>query len=391
MATVPDPPLIAVVLPPGEGFGPGRTGAVGLNVRRLARVLPALVLGGAQAGPTFEDVAFRSVQAPLWLPGGRNARYAAGVARVLRGIRPAMIEVHNRTDVALSLARRFPSTPVTLFLLNDPQSMRQAGSPAHRARLLAQIARVVTISDYLRERLLEAVEPPPDRPPVVLPIPIELATLPTAGPREHLILFAGRVVPEKGVDAFVAACAIALPQLPGWRAQIIGADRFRADSPETRYVRTVRAAAQRAGVRMLGYRDHPDVLMALSRASIAVVPSRWAEPFGLSALEAMACGAALLCSPRGGLPEVAGKAAVFIDPDDPPGMAAAIVALARDPARLAAVAAAGRTQARKFGLQAAASRLAALRREVLAAGPTGGSPPASPSLYTAAQNGMEPR
>ncbi len=391
MATVPDAPLIAVVLPPGEGFGPGRTGAVGLIVRRLSRILPALVLGGSQAGPPFDDVAFRSVRPPLWLPGTVNTRYAAGVARMLRGIAPAMIEVHNRIDVALSLARRCPRTPVLLFLHNDPQGMRQASNPAQRAWLLARLARVVAVSNYLRERLLEGVEPPPDRPPVVLPNPIEFAALPPAGPRDRLILFAGRVVPEKAADAFVAACALALPQLPGWRAQVIGADRFRADSPETRYVRAVRAAAQRAGVRMLGYRDHPDVLAALSNASMAVVPSRWAEPFGLSALEAMACGAALLCSPRGGLPEVAGDAAVFIDPDDPAGMAAAIVALARDPARLAAVAAAGRAQARKFGLQAAALRLAALRREVLAARPARGSPPASASLYTAAQNGMEPR
>jgi glycosyltransferase involved in cell wall biosynthesis len=349
-----------------------------------------LVLGGAQAGPPFEDVAFRPVREPPWLPGSRNARYAAGVARVLRSIRPAMIEVHNRADLALSLARRFPRTPVTLFLLNDPQSMRQVGSPAQRARMLARLSRIILISHYLCARLLEGVEPPPVRPPVVLPIPIEFAALPPAGPRENLILFAGRVVPDKGVDAFVEACAIALPQLPGWQAQIIGADRFRADSPETRYVRTVRAAAQRAGVRMLGYRDHPDVLAALSRASIAVMPSRWAEPFGLVALEAMACGAALLCSPRGGLPEVAGEAAVFIDPDEPANMAAVIVALANDPARLAAVAAAGRARARKFGLQAVALRLAALRREVLADAPTAGGLASAASLYTASQNGMEP-
>ena len=52
----------------------------------------------------------------------------------------------------------------------------------------------------------------------------------------------------------------------------------------------------------------------MARAAIVVVPSRWSEPFGLTALEALACGAALLCSPRGGLPEVYGQAAQRIDP-----------------------------------------------------------------------------
>ncbi len=387
MSLIPEAPLIAIVLPPGEGFGPGRTGAVGLIVRRLAGMLPALVLGGRQAGPVFEDVPFRAITPPLWRPGNVNTRYAAGVARVLRPLRPAVIEVHNRTEVALALARRFPRCPVMLFLHNDPQTMRRARSPAERARLLDRMARVVTVSAFLRDRLLDGIDPPRDRPPVVLPNPIELAALPVPGPRDKLILFAGRVVPEKGADAFVAACAAALPRLAGWRAELIGADRFRADSPETRYVRDVRAAAGRAGVRMAGYRDHPEVMAALTRASIAVVPSRWAEPFGLAALEAMACGAALLCSARGGLPEVAGNAAVFVDPDDPVGMASEIVALARDPARLAALADTGRARARQFGLPAAAIRLAELRRELLGAGAVGRG--VRPTLYTAQQDGLE--
>ncbi len=122
-------------------------------------------------------------------------------------------------------------------------------------------------------------------------------------------------------------------RLPGWRAEIIGADRSRADSPDTRFVRGVRDAARVAGVTLHGYRDHPEVLAALAGAAIVVVPSRWQEPFGLTALEAMASGAALICSPRGGLPEVAGDAALYADPDDPAALADAILALACDGAQ----------------------------------------------------------
>ena len=171
MLPVSDAPLIATVLPPGEGFGPGRTGAVGLIVRRLARMVPALVLGGEQAGPVFDEVPFRAVRPPRFLPGNVNTRYAAGIARALRQIGPALIEVHNRTEVALSLARRFPRTPVVLFLHNDPQSMRHAGRPEQRARLLSRLARVVTVSEFLRRRLLDGVQAPAGRSPVVLPNP----------------------------------------------------------------------------------------------------------------------------------------------------------------------------------------------------------------------------
>jgi glycosyltransferase involved in cell wall biosynthesis len=246
--------------------------------------------------------------------------------------------------------------------------MRAARRPADRAVLLQRLARVVTVSDYLRRRLLEGVAPPA-RLPAILPNCIDLGHLPPSpGARDRTILFVGRVVPEKAPDVFVAACAAALPRLPGWRAEIIGADRFRSDSPDTGFIRGVRSAAGAAGVALLGYRDHPETLAAMARAAILVMPSRWQEPFGLTALEAMACGAALVCSPRGGLPEVGGDAALYADPDDPPAVAAAILSLAADPARLAAQAEAGRRRARRFDLSDAVAMLHALRRDILGGG-----------------------
>jgi UDP-glucose:(glucosyl)LPS alpha-1,2-glucosyltransferase len=360
-------PLVAVVLPPREGFGPGRTGAIGLIAHRLAATpgFRTIVIGGRQAGPTFAGTEFHAARPPFWLPGNINTRYAAGAATLLRRLRPALIEVHNRPEVALALARRMPAARISLFLHNDPQSMRSARTPAERHTLLSRIDGVVTVSDYLRRRLLAGVAAPTAM-AVVLPNCIDLSALPPPQARERVILFVGRVVPEKAPDAFVAACAIALPQLPGWRAEIIGADRSRADSPDTRFVRSVRDAAQAAGVALLGYRDHPEVLAALAGASIVVVPSRWQEPFGLTALEAMASGAALICSPRGGLPEVAGDAALYADPDDPAVLADAILALARDEARRDRLAAAGRSRARPFDLPPTLASLASLRHATLA-------------------------
>lgn len=373
---LPSVPLVATVLPPGEGFGPGRTGAIGLLVQRFARVLPGMVIGGPQTGPVYPDIPFRPALPRWWGLGNINARYASAVAGILREVKPALVEVYNRPEVALALLRRFPRLPIALFLQNDPQSMRGAQTPRQRRTLLARLGAVVTASGFLTRRFMEGVTNPPKQ-PVMIPNSIDFSALPESDERADLILFSGRVVPEKGVDGFVAACARALPQLPGWSADIIGADRFRADAPDTPFVRRVRMAALAAGVRMLGYRDHPEVLAALSRASIAVVPSRWEEPFGLAALEAMACGAALVCSGRGGLPEVAGEAAMYVDPDDPAGFAEALVRLASDPERRETLAEAGRVRARRFGLPGAAHQLAALRAELIG----GGGRSVTPNLY----------
>ena len=353
---------IALILPPREMFSPAATGAVGLLVRLLARGDADAVVYGMPVQAPFADVRFCPV-APRLLPLRQAMRYASGLVRALRADPPAMIEVHNRPDIALHLAARFPRIPVVLFLHNDPQGMNGARTAADRARLLRVLAAVAPVSAYLRARLLDGVATPPDV--AVFANFVDLASMPQPVP-EQLILFAGRVVADKGADSFVAACALALPKLPGWRAEMIGADRFGANSPETPFLQALRPRAAAADVAMLGWKPHAQVLQAMARAAIVVVPSRWPEPFGLTALEAMACGAALLCAPRGGLIEVMGDAAVAVDPDNPADIAARLCELAGDADRRNAVARACQARAADFGLPAARTRMAALRAAVLA-------------------------
>jgi UDP-glucose:(glucosyl)LPS alpha-1,2-glucosyltransferase len=346
---------IATVLPPKEGFSPGAVGAIGLLVHRLAVAAGGDVVGRAVADP-FTDVPFRP--APPGWGLSATSRYAAGVARVLRPLAPALVEVHNRPEIAMRLARHFPR--VILFLHNDPLGMRGARTVRERAALFQRLDAIVTVSGYLRDRLGET----PSGAVRVLPNSIDVP--PAIHPeREKLILFVGRVVADKGADAFVAACAAILPRLPGWRAEMVGADRFSPDSPDTPFLERLRIRAAQAGVAMLGYCPHEATMERLGRAAIAVVPSRWPEPFGLAALEAMAHGAALVCSRRGGLPEVAGDAALYADPDMPGALANAIASLATGDAQRQALAAAGRERARRFDTASAAAALRALRHEIV--------------------------
>lgn len=350
---------VAIVLPPKEGFTPGAVGAIGLLVERLARAgATGTVLGSSHGG--FPNIPFETIQ-PGW-GLSRAARYAAGVAQAVRHLKPTLIEVHNWPEVALRLRRL--GRPVTLILNNDPQTMRGARTPGERSLLLQTLAGVATASNWLRQRLLDGV-PTPVRPPTLLLNCIDLPPPPPLA-LEPLILFAGRMVADKGADVFVEACATALPNLPGWRAEMIGADRFRPDSPETPFLRALRPRAAAAGVILRGHQPNAVVVDAMRRAAIVVVPSRWAEPFGLVALEAMASGAALVCSPRGGLPEVAGETALYADPDTPAAIAQALLTLARDEPRRTTMAAAARARAEAFAAPAAAARLRAFRTAALA-------------------------
>jgi len=372
------PRLIAYVLPPKEGFGPNRTGAVGIKVHRFALALrdggdPALeplVIGVPQPRPLYPDVRYQAATAPWWRLSSRTLRYAAGAARVIASEQPALVQVYNRAEVARHLIRAFPKLPVILALANDPQDMAGARTPAERAWLLRHAACVVSTTSYLVGRMTDGV--PDDalrRPIAIIPNGIDLITLPPRLPpeaREKRILFIGRVTKDKGADTFVAACARALPQLPGWRAEMYGADRFQQDGADTEFIAALRPAAAAAGVVMHGYRDNAEVLAEVARAAIVAMPSRWAEPFGMAAVEAMASGAALVTARRGGLPEAVGNAALFADPEDPDELAAAILSLAQNEARRGALAGAGLEQARRYDLPRMGGVFNALIREILA-------------------------
>src|SRR4051794_34083850 len=153
------PPLAAVILPPREGFGPGNAGAIGLLARRLAAApgFRTLVIGGPQESPPFPDVDYLPVSPTPWAIGNSNVRYAAAVARRLGKLNPAIIEAHNRPEIALALAHRLRGIPVVLVLHNDPQEMRSARTPRQRTALMHRVALVMTPSAWLRDRLMDGV------------------------------------------------------------------------------------------------------------------------------------------------------------------------------------------------------------------------------------------
>jgi glycosyltransferase involved in cell wall biosynthesis len=341
-------PRVAILLPPREAFSPAAAGAISLVVQRYAAATSNGIVLGARCAGTFPGIAYHPVTNTF------------GVIAILRSLRPGILEIHQQPRLALALSYLFPRLKILLFLHNDPLAMRGLKSAAGRRLALARLHRVVCVSDYLKRRYMTGLSGPG---PAVLPNPLTLADLPPrAAARAPEILCAGRIVPDKAPDIFIAACAQALPLLPGWSARLIGGDRFGPASPETPYVTQTRAAATAAGVTFTGPLPHAEVLAAMARAAIVVVPSRWPEPFGLTALEALASGAAVITTGQGGLPEITGDAALTVPPDDAAVLAAALLRLARDPAATAALAAAGLACAAAFDTPVIVRHLENLRR-----------------------------
>jgi len=106
---------------------------------------------------------------------------------------------------------------------------------------------------------------------------------------------------------------------------------------------------------------HDAVRHWMGRAAIALAPTRTREPFGRVAIEAMASGAVLIASARGGFVEIAGDGAILLDEPDAAPLAAAMADLMDDEEKRVRLAAEGRDRViPRYDLKTAAGTFDAL-------------------------------
>ncbi len=122
-------------------------------------------------------------------------------------------------------------------------------------------------------------------------------------PNDFVVLFAGRISEEKGVDVLVEAFGQLARSAPDCRLMLVGSPSAAAEPTAARaYEARLHAAAEGLPVTWLPRRN--DVVPLLQAADVAVVPSRWAEPLSRSILEPLACGVPVVATRVGGSPEV---------------------------------------------------------------------------------------
>ncbi len=123
--------------------------------------------------------------------------------------------------------------------------------------------------------------------------------------REKEFVFVGRLVSDKGLDVLMEALALLEPEglRPGLTVVGDGPERENLESLSGRH-------GLESRVRFVGTRQGADLARLLNAHRSLVVPSRWAEPFGVVALEGIACGCAVVGSEEGGLKEAIGPCGI---------------------------------------------------------------------------------
>ena len=138
-------------------------------------------------------------------------------------------------------------------------------------------------------------------------------------PLKHLVLFSGKHVHFKGIDVLIEAAKIYEGEHPGEIITVIT-----GEGELTEKLKKQTSDRKLKNVHFLGYIDISQMRAWYSAADVTAVPSR-REPFGLVAVESLACGCPVVATNQGGLPDIVNdKVGSLVDVDDPMALSDAI-------------------------------------------------------------------
>ena len=352
-----------------------RTRGIGVAVRELIGVLDDDVV---DPGVTYLSCSPVGDRMARWRPRATLARYT-GVDRHVpdrvsvmwqmiesswglpRDVRLTGADVFLATDPnAIALDRQFATVAVVYDFIPRvfPQQYLRGPRAALRRLMIRRMterqqraAGLIAISNATRQDAVRFLGVPAANVAVV-PLAVDHSVFhpragagrPPAAPTEGspYLLYVGEADPRKNVGALIAAFRDA--GVDNLHLVLAGlSDRTRAN-----------LSAEVAGstrIHLIGAVDAQSLANLYAGATAFVFPSMY-EGFGLPVLEAMACGAPVICSARTSIPEVAGDAAVYADPERGPELRDAIRRVASEPALRAELGTRGIARAAPFTWQA---------------------------------------
>ncbi|MCX6030230.1 MAG: glycosyltransferase family 1 protein [Chloroflexi bacterium] len=303
------------------------------------------------------------------IPGAELFHATEHLLLPLRGV-PTVLTVHDL------IFRRLPQhhKPLNRWYLNLtlPLFCRRA-------------THVIAVSEQTRRDLIAAYRLPPEKITVIQeaadprfgPQPPEAVTAVRArfGLPDRYVLFVSTIEPRKNLIRLLAAFERVHAAGLTDALVIVGKRGWLYDD----FFAALERSPARQAVIFPGYVPDADLPAVYAGSQVFAFPSLF-EGFGLPVLEAMACGAPVICSNTSSLPEVAGDAALLVDPLDVDALTDALHRLLADPDLHADLARRGLAQAARFSWAQTAMKTLAVYRRLLQETIT--SSPRLPSSHT---------
>tara|TARA_Y100000590_G_scaffold219586_1_gene248666 strand:+ start:270 stop:2399 length:2130 start_codon:yes stop_codon:yes gene_type:complete len=286
---------ISILLPFKENFSPSYAGAVSLFINDTLKFSKfrknITVFGFTEFKQKFKNK-YINIDIKKKLFQSQNKDYVNNFIDIEKKQNSNIIELHNRPIYLRYLVKELQNKNYILYFHNDPLSMSGSKTINERIFLLNNCYRIIFNSNWSKKRFLEKMKSEAINSEKLLVIN-QSATKNKINfnNKKKIITFVGKLNRSKGYDLFGKAVIKILKNYKNWSAYVIG-DEPR-DKLEFSHDRLFK----------LGFKEHKDVIDIYKKTSIAVVCSRWEEPFGRTSLEAAANGCAVIISNKGGLPE----------------------------------------------------------------------------------------
>lgn len=336
--------MIYHLLPEAEPFSDVDGGALSRWVANAARGHGCIV-----ACPRYDDtwdfMPNQLLELPMWRRYGRlrNAlsRGTRVFDRVIARAKPFepmldmlvandVVWIHNRPSAAAYLARRLKDKGIKLVL-----HMQNSHLPFASPRTMAALRNVSVVfcSEYLANEAA-AKHPALGSQSFLIPNGADEQRFYPGNrrlERVSRILFAGRLVPEKGVHVLLAAMRRLEERKVPAHCVVIGSARF-GNNQMTPYVRSL-YAQKPSNTEIRGYLSGATFAESLRTADIFCAPGTWQEPFGMVIVESMASGLPVVATQVGGIPEILKYGGgLLVPPNDPEALAKTLEYLVLDSA-----------------------------------------------------------
>ena len=199
-----------------------------------------------------------------------------------------IIEVHNRPLILEELLKNI-DTRYIMYFHNDPLSMKGSKTINQRLDIISKVEKIIFVSEWTQKRFFIDIDDKLKTKTEVVYPSVNLKK--KISNKKKYITFIGKLNESKGYDLFAKSIIKILDEFKSWKAFSLGDEDRR------------KIFINHKNHYELGFLKHSRVLDLLDSTSISVVPSKWEEPFGRTALEASSRGCATIISNRGGLPE----------------------------------------------------------------------------------------
>jgi len=286
---------ISILLPYKENFSPTYAGAVSLFINDTLRISKykknTTVFGNTEYRNKFK---LKYINIPLKkiIFQSQNKKYVEEFVKLEKKRNSDLIELHNRPIYLSYLTNKLKNKTYVLYFHNDPLTMSGSKNISERIFLLKNCFKIIFNSNWSKRRFLEGMKSDyiNSEKLVVINQSAKKNKI-NLNKKKKIITFVGKLNKSKGYDLFGNAIIKILNKYNDWTSIVVG------DEPRDKLF------FDHKNLNKLGFKKHNDVLKIYKKSTIAVVCSRWEEPFGRTSLEAASNGCAVIISNRGGLPE----------------------------------------------------------------------------------------